>query len=75
MYNDLPSCFHLNRKIDRTRNGYIMGGGDIGKIMVLTFNDKEEKAVKGIITALADSIQLETMQPRPFPCYPFRDWK
>ena len=52
-----------------------MGGGDIGKIMVLTFNDKEEKAVKGIITALADSIQLETMQPRPFPCYPFRDWK
>ena len=52
-----------------------MGGGNIGKVMVLTFNDKEEKAVKEIIAALADSIQLEAMQPRPLPYYPFRDWK
>ena len=32
--------------------------------MVLTFNDKEEKTVKQIIAALADSIQFEVMQPR-----------
>ena len=42
-----------------------MGGGNIGKILVLTFNDEEEKAVKKIIAALADSIQLEVMQPPP----------
>ena len=52
-------------------DGYIMGGGNIGKIMVLTFNDKEEKAVKEIITALADSIQLETMQPPSSPVLSF----
>ena len=40
-----------------------MGGDNIGKIMVLTFNDTEEKAVEKIISALADSIQLETIQP------------
>ena len=48
-----------------------MGGGNIGKIMVLTFNDTEEKAVEKIITALADSIQLETIQPSPFPVLSF----
>ena len=52
-----------------------MGGGNIGKIMVLTFNDTEEKAVKEIIAALADSIQLEAIQPRPLPCYHFQGWK
>lgn len=48
-----------------------MGGGNIGKIMVLTFNDKEEKAVKQIIAALADSIQFEVMQPPLFPVLSF----
>ena len=52
-----------------------MGGGNIGKIMVLTFNDKEEKAVEKIIATLADSIQLEVMHPRRLPFFLFRDWK
>ena len=49
-----------------------MGGGNIGKIMMLTFNDTEEKAAEKIISALADSIQLETIQPRPLPFFLFR---
>ena len=48
-----------------------MGGGNIGKIMVLTFNDTEEKAVKEIIAALADCIQLEAMQPPSSPVLSF----
>ena len=47
------------------------GGGNIGKIMVLTFNDKEEKAVEKIISALFDSIQLEAIQPPPSPVLSF----
>ena len=39
--------------------------------MVLTFNEKEEKAVKEIIAALADSIQLEAMQPPSSPVLSF----
>lgn len=39
--------------------------------MVLTFNDTKEKAVKEIIAALADSIQLEAMQPPPSPVLSF----
>lgn len=46
-----------------------MGGGSIGKIIVLTFNDTEEKAVKKIIATLADSIQLEIIQPCPRPFF------
>ena len=48
-----------------------MGGGNIGKILVLTFNDEEEKAVKKIIAALADSIQLEHIQPPTSPVLSF----
>ena len=48
-----------------------MGGGNIGKILVLTFNDEEEKAVKKIIAALADSIQLEHIQPPASPVLSF----
>lgn len=39
--------------------------------MVLTFSDKEEKAVKQIIAALADSIQFEVMQPQLSPVLSF----
>ena len=46
-------------------------GDNIGKILLLTFNDKEEKAVKKIIAALADSIQLEAMQPPSSPVLSF----
>ena len=60
-----------NGKLDRTEDIYILGGGNIGKIMVLTFNDTEEKAVKEIIAALADSIQLEAMQPPSSPVLSF----
>ena len=48
-----------------------MEGGSIGKIIVLTFNDTEEKAVEKIISALADSIQLETIQSSPSPVLSF----
>ena len=43
--------------------------------MVLTFNDTEEKAAEKIVAILADSIQLEVMQPRHPPFFLFRDWK
>ena len=43
----------------------------MGKLLLLTFNEQEEKAVKEIIAALADSIQLETMQPPSFPVLSF----
>lgn len=39
--------------------------------MVLTFNDTEEKAVEKIIATLADSIQLEIMQPLSSPVLSF----
>lgn len=35
----------------------------VGKILILTFKDTEEKAVEKAISALADMIPLETMQP------------
>ena len=47
------------------------GGGNIGKIIVLAFNDTEEKAVEKIIAALADSIQFEAIQPPPSPVLSF----
>lgn len=42
---------------------YKMRGDNIGKIMVLTFKDTEEKAIEKIISALSDSIQFEAIQP------------
>lgn len=38
---------------------------------MLTFNDKEEKAVKKIIAALADSIQIEAIQSSSAPVLSF----
>lgn len=35
----------------------------IAKILILTFNNTEEKAVEKAITAFADMIPLEAMQP------------
>ena len=35
----------------------------VGKIIILTFKDTEEKAVEKAIAALADMIPLEAMQP------------
>ena len=35
----------------------------VGKILILTFKDTEEKAVEEAIAALADMIPLEAMQP------------
>ena len=37
----------------------------MGKILVLTLNEQEEKAVEKIISALFDSIQLEAIQLPP----------
>lgn len=43
----------------------------MGKIMVLTFNEKEEPAIEKIIMALADSIQFEVIQtPTPKLSFP-----
>ncbi len=39
----------------------------VGKIVMLTFSDTEEKAVEKAIAALADMIPLEAIQP---PCSP-----
>ena len=49
----------------------MMGGGNIGKIMVLTYNDTEEKAIEKIIATLTDSIELGTMHPPPYPLLSF----
>ena len=38
---------------------------------MLTFDDTEEKAVEKIIATLANSIQLETIQPPPSPVLSF----
>ena len=43
----------------------------MGKLLLLTLNEQEEKAVEKIIAALTDSIQLETMQPPPSPVLSF----
>ena len=42
----------------------------VAKIVMLIFNDTEEKAVEKAIAALADMIPLEAMQP-PHPPYYF----
>ena len=47
------------------------GGNNIGKILILTYNDTEEKAVEKIIASLADNIQLETVQPASTPVLSF----
>ncbi len=43
----------------------------VGKIIVLTFNDTEEKAVEKAIAALADMIPLEAIQPPQSPALVF----
>ena len=47
------------------------GGNNIGKILILTYNDTEEKAVEKIIASLADNIQLATVQPASTPVLSF----
>ncbi|EMJ7540291.1 response regulator transcription factor [Clostridioides difficile] len=37
----------------------------MGKIILLTLNEQEEKAIDKIITALSDCLELETMQATP----------
>ena len=48
-----------------------MGVRFVGKIIMLTFNDTEEKAVEKAIAALADMIPLEAMQPPQSPALVF----
>ena len=43
----------------------------MGKIIMLTFNDTEEKAVEKAIAALADMIPLEAIQPPQSPALIF----
>ena len=43
----------------------------VGKIVMLTFNDTEEKAVEKAIAALADMIPLEAIQPPHSPALVF----
>ena len=43
----------------------------VGKILILTFNDTEEKAIEKTIAALADMIPLEAMQPSHSPALVF----
>lgn len=43
----------------------------VGKILILTFKDTEEKAVEKVIATLADMIPLETMQPPQSPALVF----
>ena len=43
----------------------------VGKIVMLTFSDTEEKAVEKAIAALADMIPLEAIQPPRSPALVF----
>ena len=43
----------------------------VGKIVMLIFNDTEEKAVEKAISALADMIPLEAIQPPHSPTLVF----
>lgn len=43
----------------------------MGKMLVLTFNDNEEMAVEKILSAFADKIQFETIQPVSSPMLSF----
>jgi len=43
----------------------------VGKIVMLTFSDTEEKAVEKAIAALADMIPLEAIQPPHSPALTF----
>ena len=43
----------------------------VAKIIILTFNDAEEKAVEEAIAALADMIPLEAIQPPHSPALIF----
>lgn len=44
-------------------------------MLILTFNDNEEKAVEKVLAALADEIKFEVLQSFPLPCYPIRGSK
>ena len=43
----------------------------VGKIIILTFKDTEEKAIERAIAALADMIPLEAVQPPHSPALIF----
>ncbi len=43
----------------------------VGKIIVLTFNDTEEKVVKRVLATVADIIPLEAIQPPQSPAMVF----
>ena len=46
---------------------YNFGGGLIGKVLVLTLNEQEERMIDKIISAIADHISLEAVQTIPVP--------
>ncbi len=43
----------------------------MGKLLLLTLNGQEEKAIDKIVSALADCIQLEAIQTVPSPVLSF----
>lgn len=43
----------------------------MGKMMILTFNDNEEMAIKRIIAALSDETSFEVIQPNFSPLLSF----
>ncbi len=51
---------------ERQRRAY-----SIAKILILTFNDDEEKAIERVLSALSDEIGLEPMQPVTSPVLSF----
>ncbi len=47
----------------------------MGKLLLLTLNGQEEKAIDKIIAALSGYIELDNVQIAPFLYCLFRDWK
>lgn len=41
------------------------GGGNVGKLLLLTLNEQEEKMIDKIITAISDYIPIEPMEITP----------
>lgn len=42
-------------------------GGNMGKLLLLTLNEQEEKVIDKIIPTISDCISLETVQTFPVP--------
>ena len=58
MRNELPGLIIRGKGAKQQRRA-----DTIAKILILTFNDDEEKAIEKVLSVLSDEIGLEAVQP------------